>query len=176
MIGNQVRRGEGEGNDHFSTKELIGMLADSAITSLAREIGYHLLTLYEFPFIPIRLPAEKYQDWCDRCYVGDVVCLFYSDKREYKNIKNNAYVYSNIEIQKAADHIINYEIDSEKGHSTPTEKKKNRIRDEELGKVGVYVHRIPACTKKERINLIDTLKEDEILKFYFKHLPQVIKV
>ena len=172
MIANQARRDVGEGIDHYNTKTLVAMLADANVAVLAKEIGYNMLTLHEFPFIPIRL--EQYQDWCDRCYVGDVVCLFYNDKKTYQDIKNKVPIYTYEQIQRSADHIINYEIDSQKGHSTIIEKKKNRIRDDELRKMNVFVHRIPTYTRKERINLIDTLKEDEIIRFYFKNLPKVI--
>jgi hypothetical protein len=173
LIGNRARRGEGEGNDHYNTKTLVAMLADANIGTLAREIGYELLTLYEFPFIPIRL--EEYQDICDRCYVGDVVCLFFHERKLWQDIKNRTEIYSNEQIQRQSDHIINYECDDIKGHSTKREKEKNRIRDEQLlAKHNVLVHRIPAYSRKERINFIDTLKEDEILRYYFRNMPKVI--
>jgi len=172
MIGNRAKRGAGEGIDHYQTKTLVAMLADANVSILAKEIGYNLLTLYEFPFIPIRL--DEYEDICDRCYVGDIVCLFFHDKKTYQDIKNRTEIYSNTQIQMMADSIINYEVDNIKGHSTKIEKQHNRIRDEELSKMGIAVHRIPVYTRKERINLIDTLKEDEVVRFYFRHMPKVI--
>ena len=69
------------------------MLADANVGTLAKEIGYSLLTLYEFPFIPIIL--EWYENFPDRCYVGDVACLFFGNKKTYQAVKNKVPVYLN---------------------------------------------------------------------------------
>lgn len=175
MIGNRAKRGPGEGIDHYQTKTLVAMLADASLSPLAKEIGYYTLTLHEFQFIPIELDKGMYQDICARCYSGDVVCLFFDDRDKYQDVKNKGEIYTNEQIQKMANHILNYEIDGPHGHSTVTNKQHNRLRDEELMKrFKIAVHRIPAYSRKERISFIDTLKEDEIIRFYFKHLPKVI--
>lgn len=175
MIGNRPKRGAGEGIEHYQTKTLVAMLADASISPLAKEIGYHMLTLYEFQFIPIELDKGMYQDICARCYSGDVVCLFFHDRDIYQDVKNRAEIYTHSQIQRLASHIINYEIDGNKGHSTRVEVAHNKLRDEQLAnKHNIFVHRIPVYTRKERISFIDTLKEDEIIRFYFNHMPKVI--
>ena len=173
MIGNNPRiSNPGEGKDHFSTKVLTARLADAAISSSASDSGYYLLTLYEFLFKPVILDSISYDVIGGRCYSGDVVLLFYRDRKIYQYVKNSRLLpYA--EAQEKADHIINYEIDGLKGHSTVIEQKKNRIRDEELLKLNIHVHRIPVYKKKERIEFIDTLQR-EVLEFYYEHPPKVI--
>lgn len=174
MIGNRATRGHGEGSDHFKTKELAGVLADRGISPLASELGYSLLTLYEFAFLPVRL--AEYEDVCDRLYVGDVVCLFFRDVNTFRDIRSKSNTYTDGQIQQQADHIIDYEIDGIKGHSKPKEKSKNQIRDEELmNRFGIHVCRIPVYDGKERKTMTAVLGEDEILGFYFNHLPRMIK-
>lgn len=172
MICNGATRSPGEGIDHFRTKETVGVLADKYVSSLVVESGCRLMTRYEFPFIPLKL--EQYQDVADRCYIGDVVLFIFKNVKTFQNLRGRANIYINADIQKAADTILNFEIDGIKGHSTTTDKMKNTIRDNELLKhYTVHVHRMPAIARE----LLDDYNEpmtQEILDFYFKHRPVIL--
>ena len=163
MIGNEATRSPGEGNDHYQTKIVIGRVVDQSISPLVSELGWKLLTMYEFPFIPLKL--EDYEDICDRCYVGDVVALIFREKQHFRDTHNKIVLNSWSDLQRSANVILNIECDGIKGHSTVTE------RDIELKKhYNINVCRIPVLEYKSRKkeDTYDVLKE-EITDFYFKH-------
>jgi hypothetical protein len=175
MIGNKATHASpGEGMDHYQTKVVVGQVVDQSIGPLVSEVGWKLLTMYEFPFIPLKL--EDYQDFCDRCYVGDVVALLFRSKQHFRDAHNKIVLSSWSDLQKSAAIILNFEVDGTKGHSTTTEKKKNRIRDDELKKhYNIEVCRIPVLGYKSRKkeDTYDVLKE-EVTDFYFNRTKVIL--
>lgn len=136
MIVSQTYRQPHEGKDHFELKIRIGRLLENVYSKQVEKSGYELQIWYEFNFPVIQTNLGP------RAYIGDVVVFLVDPTIKARN--------------KGVKALLNIECDGYEGHSSKTERNKNKVRDLALSK-GVCIgdEILPCLTKRILVGKYD---------------------
>lgn len=146
MIVSNIFREPHEGKDHFQLKKKICELVENRYSKRAAKIKLELQVWSEFNFPVVTTSLGP------RAYIGDIVVI----------IVDSLIGGSGIE------EVFNIEVDGFEGHTSRTEMKKNRVRDEALAKGVSFRDKIYPCPVKRILvgKYNDSLLANELDRFF----------